>query len=457
MPEWFSLDSVSTLTLSAVAVYLVTIAAVGLVSGRRTKGETAYFLADRKLGPLTASATLSATVVGGSATILVIGQVFERGLPAVWIDLAGGIGLIVLGALLAGRVRRLGCYTLPEIAGMFYGGGVRNIAAALVVAAEVAWVGLLLKACSALLAPALHWEPLPILLTVGGVFILYTMVGGQFAVARTDVLQLGLMVIGIVSAAVILLAGAAGWHQLPEGRISFPTGPGFPPDVLLPLILVSGLPHLVGSDIYGKLLSARDESVARTAAFTAGFLKILFGLAAGILGLAALGLLPGDIPGDEILSTMITRCLPPPAAAALIVAFLATLVSSADSVLLTASTVISRDLLRMKGAAVGRAASLGVGLAGILLASLFPDLLGIFFFAYTLFSAGLTVPVLFGFWRERLRLTKAGASASMLGGAATVIVAQAAGWGPDQIVAGGLGISCALLFLVSFLTHGSGK
>ncbi len=451
MPE--TLPPAALPTLAAIAVYLVATAATGLLARRRAEGEAGFYLAGRSLGPVAASSTLAATAIGGSATIMVIGQVFSRGLPAIWIDLAGGTGLILLGLLLAAKVRRLGLFSLPEIAGHFYGQAVRRVAGALVLLAQVGWLGILLKACVSLLQPLLGIHPLALLISVGGVFILYTVIGGQLAVARTDVVQLALMAAGILLVAVPLLIGEAEWQKVPASLWQFPAGPEFPLWTLLPLILIYGLPHLVGSDIYGKLLSARDERVARLSAIVAGGLKIAFGIAAGLIGLAAAGILPPETPADEVLTTLVAEVLSPPAAALLAVAFLATLMSSADSVLLTASTVLNRDLLRLRGATAGRIAVAIIGSLGIVFALLFSSLLDIFFFAYTLFSAGLSLPVLLGFWRDKLRLNTAGAAASMLGGAGAVVLATVARWPAELVTAGGLGSSCALLFAVSFVTR----
>jgi len=444
-------STAAPLVLAGLALYLIAVAVTGLLARRRSAGEAGFYLAGRALGPLTATSSLAATVVGGSALILVAGQVFARGLPGVWIDLAGGIGLIILGLLLAGRVRGMGLFSLPEIAGRFYGRAVRTVAAALVLLAEIAWLGLLLKACAAVLRPLLGAGELPLLLLVGGVFTLYTAVGGQLAVARTDVVQLALMAAGILMVAAPILIGAADWAAVPQRLLRFPAGPGFPPRTLLPLILVTALPHLVGSDIYGKLLSCRDEGIARRAALAAGGLKILFGLAAAAIGLAAVSMLPPDTPADQVLTRLVLTALPEPAAALVVIALLATLMSSVDSVLLTAATVLSRDLLRRPGAATGRSATVAIGALGILIAAAFATLLDIFMFAYTLFSAGLALPLLFGFWRARLRLNTAGAAASMVGGAAVVLAGTAAGWPPELVTSGGLAASCVLLFAVSLI------
>jgi SSS family solute:Na+ symporter len=434
--------------LAAVCVYLVIVFLVGFVS-RLRNGEAEYYLAARSLGRLAATSTLAATAIGGSATIVVVGQVYARGLPAIWIDLAGGLGLIVLGLLLAARVRRLGAFSLPEIAGMFYGREVRWLAALLVLFAQLGWLALLLRSCVALLQPLIGLGEIAILLLVGGVFIIYTVVGGQLAVARTDILQLILMAVGILLVAAPLLGGAAGWGSLPPGATAFPTGPGFPAEIVLPLIAVTALPHLAGSDIYSKLLSSRDERTARAAAVNAGIIKIVFGIAVGLIGLAAITLLPGGVPADSVLTAVALQILPAPAAAAAVVALLATLMSSADSVLLTAGTVFTRDLLGRRSATLGRIATAAIGLLGIALAALFSNLLEIFLFAYAFFSAGLTLPLILGFWRDRLKLNTAGAAASMAGGAAAVVIGRVAALPAELVSAGGLATGLVLLFGVS--------
>jgi SSS family solute:Na+ symporter len=436
--------------LVAVCLYLVAVFILGFLS-RLRNGEAEFYLAARTLGPLTATSTLAATAIGGSATIVVVGQVYERGLPAIWIDLAGGIGLILLGIILAARVRRLGVFSLPEIAGLFYGREVRRIAGVLVLIAQIGWLALLLRSCVALLLPLIGLSEAEILLIVGGVFIIYTVVGGQLAVARTDILQLALMAVGILLIAAPLLVGVADWKALPVDKLEFPTGPGFPLSIVLPLIAVTALPHLAGSDIYSKLLSARDERTARTSALAAGAIKIAFGLAIGLIGLAAVTLLPKGLQADSVFTALAVELLPAPAAAAVVVALLATLMSSADSVLITAGTVLSRDVLEHHSPASGRFATAAIGLLGIGFATLFSSLLDLFFFAYAFFSACLTLPVILGFWRDSLKLNTAGAAAAMAGGAIAVIAGKVVVLPAEMVSAGGLAAGLVLLFAVSYL------
>lgn len=442
--------------LIAAGLYLAFMAAVGWMNRRSARDEAGFYLASRSLGTVLTTSALAGTSIGGSATLLVIGQVYQRGLPFIWTDLAGGAGLILLGLLLAKRVREMGAFSLPEIAGEFYGPTVRRIAAALVLVAEIGFLALLLNGCAGLLQPFLGTPPLVTMGIVAGVFIAYTVIGGQMAVARTDLVQLALMIAGYLFMLGLLLARGDAWNATPPERFAFPVNDAFPPLSLFGLILIAGLPHLVGSDIYAKLLCARDGAVARRAAIIAGALKIGAGLVMGAIGLAAAGLLPAGTPPDQVVTRLFLETLPGPLAGLVVIAFLATLMSSADTVLLTAGTVLSRDILGIRGARgvrAGRLATLAVAAAALALTLWFGTMLSAFIFAYTLFSAALVVPVLLGFWREKLRLTRAGAVAGMIAGAAAVIAGTALRWHADIVTLAGLSLSATVLCAVSLTTR----
>lgn len=439
-----------------ITVYFILIAFIGYLSRRNIKDDTGYFLASRSLGLWASTSTIAATVIGGSATILVIGQVFARGLPFIWTDLAGGAGLIILGYFLADKVRKTGCFSLPEIAGTMYGPVVRLLAAILVLMAEIGFLAILLRASMALMQPFLNLPPQVTLLIISGVFIFYTIVGGQLAVARTDMLQLILMLIGIFLLTAPILIVSAQWQKVPAQQWNFPFSSEFQPIGLISLILITGLPHLVGSDIYSKILSAKNEVVARQSAILAGLIKIMSGVVVGFIGLAAVTLLPQSTPSEQVLANLFIYVLPAPIAIVVVVSFLATLMSSADSVLLTAATVFTRDLLGVSGKAgvrIGRTVTAGIGIASIMLTLLFDSLLGIFLFSYTLFSVSLVPPILLGFWRDRLKITRSGAIAAMVTGALVVLIAQIAGLVPDLVMLAGLVSSCILLFAISLISR----
>ena len=254
-----------------------------------------------------------------------------HGLSGLWLDLAGAAGLLALGLFLAGRVRREGAVTLPEIVGRYYGATARRVAGALVLVSEIVWFALLIEATQVVLSAALGLEPVAAIVGSTAVFVLYTALGGQFAVVRTDAVQYGLMVLGIPGVAFALRARAFGRLSricLPRRSPFRPRRRSAPVDVLSLLVLI-GLPHLVGSDVYAKLLSCRDERTARRAALGAALSKVLFGCAVAAIalgrprGAAGRGRHPDPPPGGPRLRARLPsprscscawspRCIPRP-------------------------------------------------------------------------------------------------------------------------------------------------
>lgn len=423
------------LLVPLLVAYLLAMLAIGLSERRRSSGSReSFYLADRSLSPFRTFAGLASTTTGGSTTIVLCAAVATRGFPGFWFDLAGGLGLVALGLFLAGKVRRLGAITLPEIAGRLFGPAVRRTAAVLVVLSEIVWFALLTQATQTVLTAALGIDSTLALVGSASVFIGYTFLGGQYAVIRTDVVQYAIMwggLIGIALPSALLAVGPGSlWSGLPAGFLEFPTGPRMGGWEVAALLATLGLPHLVGSDVYAKLLSARDERAARIAALGAGVAKLVFGAGIAAIGVAAVSL--GTVAGVETLPRTILATVPPILAAVVIVALVATMQSSCDSVLLTAVATTTEDLLPRgpesssapPGMRLARALAIGYGAAGLAVALLLRDLLDTLRLGYTLFAAGLILPILFGFAGTRVRPSAAWARAAMIAGGGVSLTAR---------------------------------
>ncbi len=434
------------LAAAALGVYLAAVLAIGLAWRRRAgRDEASFFLADRSLSVFWGFTGLASLTTGGSTTIALAALVYTHGVSGLWLDLAGALGLAALGFFLARRVRREGAVTLPEIVGRYYGTAARRVAAALVLASEVVWFALLTETTQVVLTAALGLEPRGAIVLATAVFVTYTALGGQFAVVRTDLLQYGLMLVGIPGIALVCaLRGSGGLSALPAEVWSFPTSPTFHFTDILAMLVLIGLPHLVGSDVYLKLFSCRDESTARTSALLASVSKILFGLSVAAIALAARKALP-PVPAAEALPAAVLGFAPPALAALVLVALVATMQTSADVVLLSATAVTSRDLAP---AILGRPMTLSaarflapvygaLGLATALLLN--RDVLATLRLGYSIFAAGLILPVLAALLPGPTRIPRSGAIAAMILGGATAAIGRfvpAAVGGHDPVIVG---------------------
>ncbi|MCM3875712.1 MAG: hypothetical protein NEA02_04765, partial [Thermoanaerobaculia bacterium] len=209
---------------AALVLYGAAVLLVGLFATRAASRSTdAFLVGDRGFGAFTAWAALSSTVIGGSTTLVLAALVAAKGVPALWLDLAGVLGLLALGLFLAARVRATGATTIAEVIGRTYGPGVRKIAAFLVVLAEIVWFALLTEATQIVVIATTPWEPTRVLILTAALFVTYTALGGQRAVVRTDVLQFGLMVAGLLAIALPLAARSLAANPAPAALLTFPT------------------------------------------------------------------------------------------------------------------------------------------------------------------------------------------------------------------------------------------
>ena len=413
----------SELTLGILIAYLAVVVLIGLISSRKAKTTKGFFLADRSLGWFALTATITATTVGGSATIVAGGRIYAQGLPALWYDIGGGLGLIILGLFIAHKVRKTGLVTLPDIAGSIFGGKVRFASAVLIIITEIAWISLLIQASSLILSVVLPIDFTMILVAITVGFIIYTLLGGQYAVVYTDVAQFLVMIIGIcVIAAPILF-----WEALPNiGQLS-PASTAFPVNGEIGFLAAGSIffmmfmPHIVGPDIYSKLLSSKDEKTAKKGAILSGFFKLVFAIAIGVIAISALVLHPGLSNPYLAIPTAVFD-LSPILAGIVLAGFLSVMLSSADSCLLSAGTILSVDIVRKKNVNLSRIGILCVGFGALILALYLGDILKTLQLAYTVFTAGLTLPILFGFYKEKTRVTSTGALWSLiLGGVISLL------------------------------------
>ena len=137
----------------------------------------------------------------------------------------------------------------------------------------------------------------------------------------------------------------------------------------------------------------------------------------------------------------------PALAPLLLVALVATMQSSADSVLLSAAAATSNDLLGSKaGVGASRLAVVAYGGLGLAVALAMRDLIETFRLGYTLFASSLILPALAAFW-PRVRVDRRFAGAAMLlGGGAAMLERFAHPLGVDPVLAG-TGVNALVLVL----------
>lgn len=422
--------------LMVIAGYL----ALMLFVGWRSRAQTAegYWIAERRYGAGKITASLVATIFGASSTMGVIGLGYARGLTGAWWSMIGGIVLIPFGLFLASRVRALSVYTLPDILKNAYGEKVA-VPAGLMIA--LSWLGVIaaqLIAGGRLLQAIFPMDFQLALAVVTVVFTLYTFWGGQLSVIRTDIWQFVLFVAGLLIALAFLLASPASvpsqWGQVPGDHFRFPVSSGFGwYEVLVFYPLIVGLPYLVGPDIYSRVFCAKNNRVARKAALRAACIVIPLSLLLAFFGLVARSKFPGIAPEAALPKTL--DILVPTGIKGLIVAgFLAAVMSSADTCLISASTIMTLNVIgptcrvsKDSHLKISRWAVLIIGAIAWLVASQQRGIISSLLLGYTIFVGGVVLPTLATFFREQIKITPWGALWAIIVGGFSALLGKVYG------------------------------
>jgi SSS family solute:Na+ symporter len=448
--------------LIIVVVYFIAMIAIGLWSRRKARGADNFFVAGRRGSSFFITGSLLATIIGGSATVGMAGLGFSQGLTGMWWLLVGTVGLIVLGIFLAGKVRKFGLYTLPELVEKQYDKRIGLAASILIV---ISWVGVIaaqIVASGKILSVLGMGDPTMWMIIFSVVFIAYTVLGGQYSVIRTDIIQVGIIFLGIFGGLALVLTRVGGWggleEALPAGQFAFPVSESFGGYELVSLLLLVGLTYVVGPDMYSRLFCAKDGRTARKSVFWAAALIIPFALGITLIGMGASAMFPGISP-EQAFPMVITEVLPPLLGYIVLAALLGAVMSSADTCLLTASTILSVDIVgRFKPSlsqdkllSLSRWGIVLLGICSLLVALALKGVISSLLFAYTVYTCGVILPVLAGFYKDKLKVTSLGALAAIIGGGGIALVSKL--FEIKYLDLGGLLASGVLLFAVSFIEN----
>jgi len=419
-----------------VFIYFLGLVFIGSRSFRIVKGIDSFFVADRGASFLFIAGSLFATIIGGSSTIGMAGLGYRHGLVGSWWLLVGAIGLFFLGLFLAEKVRGYSLYTLPEILEVQYGPEVKLFASGLIV---IAWMGIIagqIVAAGKILEAILNAPPSILMIITTSVFIIYTLLGGQHSVVRTDTIQSLIIIIAILVSIPLCLGKVGGVFLMREALghdyFSFPVSQHFTWKTLATYLFLVGSTYVVGPDIYSRLFCAKDKKIAKDATMTVALALIPFAFAIVMIGMSARVLFP-QISPEASFPTMIKHLFPIGLSGLVIAALLSAMMSSADTCLLTTSTILSVDIVKAflrpaiperRLLLLSRFFIVVIGIFSLFLAVTLREVIPSLLLGYTVYTSGLVFPVLLGFYGHRLRLNKEGAILAMVTGGGLALIGR---------------------------------
>lgn len=223
-----------------LSLYLIATVGIGVMLGRKVKSTSDLFAAGGA-SPWWASG-LSAFMTMFSANTFVVwgGMAYEHGLVAIMVNLCYGVAALLAGYTVAGKWKRLGVRTPAEFVERRFGKGALHFYTWSMMIYRLVGSAGALYAISILTVAVTRGENTPAgvvgmppelvtaILVFGAVVVLYTMIGGLWAVLMTDVIQfivLNVAVIFVVAMILLDIGGLGGFiAQAPEGFFSLTSG-----------------------------------------------------------------------------------------------------------------------------------------------------------------------------------------------------------------------------------------
>ncbi len=194
-----------------LAAYVAGIVAFGMWVGRGTRGISDFFLAGREMRWWAAGLSVMATQISAITFVGTTGQAYTKGMGFVAFYFGLPFAMIVLSLTLVPFFYRAGVFTAYQYLERRFDSRTRTLTSLLFLLSRGLAVGVTLYAPSLVLSVILGWSEAATIALMGGTTIVYVVYGGNRSVIWTDVVQMGLIWLGIFLCVGVAIA------QLPAG------------------------------------------------------------------------------------------------------------------------------------------------------------------------------------------------------------------------------------------------
>lgn len=347
--------------LATLVAYKLALVGIGFWASRRNRSEDDFFLGGRGLGAWVAGLSYAASTSSAWVLLGFTGFVYANGLSALWMvpGIWGGYVVVwrVFGRRLREETAARGHVTIVDFMAAETGGRIKTViaitSALLIFFCFIFYIAAQFGAAGSAFETQLGLPYTESLLIGAAVILVYSLLGGFWAVSVTDMLQgtlMALIAVVLPLAALIAAGGPSGvWAALsanaPDGYLSL-TGPhagfifiGFVMGIAAIGLGPFGQPHLIA-----RLMAVKDEAARRQGFRIAMGWAVIVYIGMVTLALSGRALTGGEAPGESLLYLMAADLFPAMLAGLIIAAVLSAVMSTVNSLLIATSAAVGHDM-----------------------------------------------------------------------------------------------------------------
>lgn len=449
-------------TVIALAIYALAMAVIGVVSYGKSKTLDGFLVGGRKIGAWSTAFAYGSAYFSAVVFIGYAGQHgWNIGIGAIWI----GIGNTLIGCLLswllfANRTRKmtkkLDAKTMSDYFEKRYGSrGIKILAAAIIFVFLLPYSAAVYKGLGSLFSAIFPGVDTWVwMLIIACLTAVYLVAGGYVATAYTNLIQGVIMIVGVVSLVIAVLAhgSVGGITGLFENLAAFESLPGDPNpttgeqltnifggsafkflciNILLTSFGTWGLPQMIG-----KFYAIKDTAAIKRGTVISTLFCIVIGCGAYLVGSASRLVLGGKLPDggiDAVIPSVLMEVLGGSTLGIILLAIIMILLLSAsmstlEAVVLTSASAVAVDLIpavskkeftAKKQMALTRILCLAfIACSFIFATQNIPIIVNLMSFSWGIVSGCFIGPYIWGLFSKRI--TKIGAYAGIISGLLTV-------------------------------------
>lgn len=336
-----------------VALVIFLIVGFAMIKLVRRSGKR-FVIAGKQLPFFLVGTMLLAQALDANATLGNAGGVYAAGFFAGFqFPLGLALCLLVVGLFYAKPLNRMNLITLPDFYYRRFNRTTEVVSSVLMTVSFIILVAGNLAGAAWILSTLFPISFVWALVGMASLVFLYTLAGGIFACASTDIVQIYPAMLAFVTGVIWMLIAYGGWSYfagaIPAGYFDFSGLTSLENGAMLNWggILALAIGDVVALDFMERVFAAKSPEVARKSCFYGAGFTLLIGICASVFGLMAFKLLPAGIEDYRmVLPILATGYMPFVAGLFIMVGVVAAGLSTADGGMLGVSAVWGRNIIQ---------------------------------------------------------------------------------------------------------------